>query len=105
MMDRTPKMTETDINMTEKWKSLNSDVTEYELNSIPKGKAKPIVQTERFRHGYITHTKHPLSMREARFIDEYMACGDGAIAVEKAGFTCKNKASKANSLLRKDYIC
>ena len=103
MIDITPMMTEDEINMAETRKSLNLDV-KYDLSSIPQGRAKPIVQTEVYRHGYVTHTKHPLSFREARFIDEYMACGDGVLAVEKAGFTCKNKTAKARNLLKTDYI-
>ena len=103
MRDIVPVMTDDEINQAYERKSLNVGA-DYKLGLIPKGKARPITQTEMYRHGYVTHTKHPLSMREARFIDEYMACGDAVLAVEKAGFTCKDKAGKGRNLLRKDYI-
>lgn len=103
MRDIVPDLTDIEISEAETRKSLNLGV-KYDLKSLPESKARPIAQTEQFRHGYVTHTKHPLSFREARFIDEYMVCGDGPTAVEKAGFTCKDKKAKARSLLRKDYI-
>lgn len=81
----------------------------YDIFSKPKlnrygTKAKPITETETYRFKYVTHTRHPLTFREARFIDAYMVNYDGAEAVEKAGFKVKNKASKARELLKKDYI-
>ena len=91
------------INQAELRKSLNS-VANYSLVEKPIGKAKPITQTEMYRHSYVTHNKHPLTMKEARFIDEYMVCGNAVEAVEKAGFECKDKAGKARRLLSKDYI-
>ena len=103
MTDYTPRMTEDEIREAYDRKTSMSDES-YQLGSVPVGKARPITQTETFRHGYVTHSKHPLSMREARFIDEYMACGDPIKAVEKAGFTCKQKANKARALMKKDYI-
>lgn len=66
--------------------------------------AKPITKTEQFRTAYVTHNKHPLTYREARFIDAYMQHGDKAKAVEEAGFDVKNKAGKGQALLKKDYI-
>lgn len=66
--------------------------------------AKPITVTETYGKQYVTHTKHPLTMREARFIDVYMVNFDGAEAVEKAGFAVKDKKAKARLLLSKDYI-
>lgn len=81
----------------------------YDIFSKPKinkygTSAKPITETEMYRTHYVTHTQHKLDFREARFIDAYMVNYDGAEAVEKAGYKVKNKASKANSLLKKDYI-
>lgn len=66
--------------------------------------AKPITETETYRFQYVTHTRHKLTFREARFIDAYMVNYDGAEAVEKAGFKVKNKTAKARELLKKDYI-
>ena len=88
--------------------------TSAELNDkyeMPMGKpgrytksVKPITKTETYGKVYVTHTKHPLTYREARFIDAYMQHGDKAKAVEEAGFDVKNKSGKASSLLKKDYI-
>lgn len=103
MRDVVPKMSKREIDNAIVRKSLKLNDT-YRLDDVPTNKAEPIVQTEGHRHGYVTHTKHPLSFREARFIDAYMALGDGAKAVEEAGFTVKNKARKARVLLHKDYI-
>lgn len=81
----------------------------YDIMSKPKinrykTNAKPITQTEQYKFKYVTHTRHPLTFREARFIDAYMVNYDGKEAVEKAGFKVKNKTSKARELLKKDYI-
>lgn len=110
MNDVMPKYTDEEIEsgIVRTDKKLNN---KYNLSDLKKmGKystsAKPITQTEMSsgRRCYITHTKHPLTFREARFIDEYMATGDKVLAVEKAGFTVKHKSVKANDLLKKDYI-
>ena len=66
--------------------------------------AKPITQTETYKFKYVTHTRHPLTFREARFIDIYMVNYDGAEAVEKAGFKVKDLQAKARKLLKTDYI-
>ena len=84
-------------------------VSKYELSQKPrinkyKTDAQPITETETYRKQYVTHTRHPLTMREARFIDVYMVNYDGAEAVEKAGFDVKDKKAKARLLLSKDYI-
>lgn len=84
-------------------------VSKYELGKTPKinrykTDAKPITQTETYKKQYVTHTRHPLTFREARFIDTYMVNYDGTEAVEKAGFKVKDKAGKARKLLNTDYI-
>lgn len=105
MKDIVPDMTDEEIDSAyQDTIDAPSVGVKYDLSCIPQSKAKPIIQTEYYRHGYVTHTKHPLSFREARFIDAYMACGDGVKAVEAAGFTVKQKSQKANTLLNKDYI-
>lgn len=81
----------------------------YDIFSKPKinkygTNAKPITQTEQYKFKYVTHTKHQLTFREARFIDAYMVNYDGAEAVEKAGYKVKDKTGKARTLLKKDYI-
>ena len=65
---------------------------------------KPITETETYRTQYVTHTKHKLTFREARFIDAYMVNYNGEEAVEKAGFDVKDKKAKARRLLKTDYI-
>ena len=79
----------------------------YDLNfkiSRYSTSAKPITETETYRTKYVTHTKHTLTFREARFIDAYMVNYNGEEAVEKAGFDVKDKKCKARNLLTKDYI-
>lgn len=76
----------------------------YTLDVLPEGRAKPIITTQKHRNMYVTHTKHKLTFREARFIDSYMVCGDAEIAAKEAGFTCKDLRSKGNKLLKTDYI-
>ena len=96
--------------MSDKIQRLSKDiVSKYELRKKPKinrykTDAKPITQTETYRNGYVTHNMHPLTFREARFIDAYMVNYDGQEAVEKAGFTVKDKRQKAWKLLHTDYI-
>lgn len=84
-------------------------VSKYELGKKPRinsynTDAKPITQTETYRTGYVTHNMHPLTFREARFIDAYMVNYDGKEAVQKAGFKVKDLGAKARLLLSKDYI-
>ena len=81
------------------------EVPKYTMQSPPKPTAKPITQTEYYKYSnYCTHTKHKLTMREARFIDAYMGCGDAKEAVVKAGYKVKGISAKANQLLKVDYI-
>jgi len=79
-------------------------VKQYTLEDRPKPKATPITQTETYKNRYVTHNKHKLTMREYRFIDAYMASGDGKEAVIKAGYKVKGVSAKANQLLKTDYI-
>lgn len=94
----------------DKIQRLSKDIVDkYELGKKPKinryhTDAKPITQTETYRTGYVTHNLHPLTFREARFIDAYMVNYDGKEAVEKAGFKVKDLTGKARLLLSKDYI-
>ncbi len=105
MNDVMPKYTDEEIEagIMRTDKKLNSTYTLQKMGRYSSS-AKPITQTETYRRAYVTHDKHPLTYREARFIDEYMASGDKVLAVEKAGFTVKYKSNKANELLKKDYI-
>ena len=73
------------------------------INSY-KTNAKPITETETYRFQYVTHNRHKLTFREARFIDAYMVNYDGKEAVEKAGFKVKDPQGKARRLLKTDYI-
>lgn len=105
MNDVMPKYTDEEIEagIMRTDKKLNNTYTLQKMGRYSSS-AKPITQTETYRRAYVTHDKHPLTYREARFIDEYMASGDKVLAVEKAGFTVKYKSNKANELLKKDYI-
>lgn len=105
MNDRLPKYTKEEIDNGIITVSKPTR-TKYELGKRGRysTSVKPITQTEQLRQVYVTHDKHPLTYREARFIDEYMSCGDKAIAAEKAGFKVKDFVTKGWSLLKKDYI-
>lgn len=80
--------------------------TEYKLNELKVGRpvTKPITTTQKHRNSLVTHTKHKLTYREARFIDVYMETGDKKVAVKEAGFKVKNLNTKANNLLDLPYI-
>ena len=60
-------------------------------------KKEPVLQT---------HTGHRLSAREAKFIDNYVATGNGRQSILDAGYTCNinSAAQYSNKLLNKDYI-
>jgi len=92
------------IDLTEEEINMSNSVMSYTLDSPPKSKATPITQTETYKNRYVTHNKHRLTMKEARFIDAYMASGDGKEAVKQAGYKIKQLATKANQLLKTDYI-
>ena len=100
-----PVLTDGDIYAAEVRKSLNL-VANYTLENPPKPTAKPITQTETYQHTYVTHNKHKLTMREAKFIDAYMAHGDEKQAVLDAGYKIKvkNARGKGKWLLSVDYI-
>lgn len=51
-----------------------------------------------------THSGHSLTIKEAKFIDEYIISGNGSQSVEKAGYKSKNPRQYAQTLLTKDYI-
>lgn len=80
--------------------------TKYGLDTLKAGRPKvePITETQIHRHRLVTHTKHKLTFREAKFIDVFMETGDKAYAVKEAGFKVKNFNTKANALLKLDYI-
>ena len=106
MKDIVPKLNEEEIDdaIMRTDKPLNSKYDMIQKWGRYSTSAKPITVTELHRNQYVTHNKHPLSFREARFIDIYMACGDKAQAAEEAGFKVKNFGTKGSALLKKDYI-
>ena len=53
------------------------------------------------RESFSTHTGHALTPLEAKFIDEYIATGNGSKAVETAGYKCKSLPQQAQKLLNK----
>ena len=80
--------------------------TKYGLDKLKAGRPKvePITETQTHRHSLVTHTKHKLTFREAKFIDVFMETGDKAYSAKEAGFKVKNFNTKANALLKLDYI-
>lgn len=53
---------------------------------------------------FSTHTGHPLTPNEARFIDRYIETSNGMQSVIDAGYNSKAPHVYANTLLNKDYI-
>ena len=80
--------------------------TKYGLDKLKAGRPKvePITETQTHRHSLVTHTKHKRTFREAKFIDVFMETGDKAYSAKEAGFKVKNFNTKANALLKLDYI-
>lgn len=52
----------------------------------------------------LTHSGHPLTIKESKFIDEYIKTGNGKQAVEKAGYKTSASRQYANRLVTKAYI-
>lgn len=48
---------------------------------------------------YQSGTSRPLTIRRARFVAEYMACGNGAEAARRAGYSVRRARVKASELL------
>ena len=59
-----------------------------------------ITQNKRYK----TSTGHPLTVLEAKFIDEYVATGNARQSVLEAGYKTKSPGQYATSLLNKNYI-
>ena len=53
---------------------------------------------------YFTHDGHELTIKERKFIDHYIATGNGRQSVIEAGYTTKAPHSYANDILNKRYI-
>lgn len=53
---------------------------------------------------FSTHTGHPLTPNETKFIDEYIQSGNGLQSVVKAGYATKNPRQYSVDLLAKPYI-
>lgn len=56
------------------------------------------------REQFSTHSGHPLTPQEAKFIDEYIVSGNGRQSVIEAGYKSKSPSQYAQTLLNKDYI-
>ena len=63
------------------------------------GKAK-----KKYRESYSTYTGHKLTPKEAKFIDNYIATGNGRQSVIEAGYKTKAPHLYAYNLLKKVYI-
>jgi phage terminase small subunit len=70
----------------------------YSVDFVAKMK-KVIPILDKMRH----HIK-PLNRRQQLFFDHYIRYNDGAAAVEKAGYNCKDKALMAGRLLQHPSI-
>lgn len=70
-----------------------------------KAKKKPRKKsTQGSNIKYYTHDGHPLTPKEALFIDKYMELGNQRQAVIEAGYQTRSPGQYAQSLLTKDYI-
>lgn len=72
--------------------------------NTPKRKTHNNREQKVNREQFSTHSGHPLTPKEAKFIDEYIATGNGRQSVINAGYQCKAHAQKAQNLLNKGYI-
>lgn len=72
----------------------------------PKKKTTNNKSPNKVEQQFSTHTGHPLTPKEAKFIDEYVRTSNGKQAVEEAGYSGKPStfAQVAYRLLSKDYI-
>lgn len=52
----------------------------------------------------LTNTGHLLTVKEAKFIDEYIKTGNGQKSVIEAGYKSKTPKQYAQALLSKDYL-
>ena len=55
-------------------------------------------------HKIRTHTGHPLTIKEASFIDHYIQTGNGLRSIIEAGYNTNSPAQKANEILKKRHI-
>lgn len=53
---------------------------------------------------YYTHDGHELTLKEYKFIDNYISTGNGRQSVIEAGYESKAPGQYANDLLNKNYI-
>ena len=56
------------------------------------------------RKKYYTHDGHELTLKEYKFIDNYISTGNGRQSVIDAGYESKAPGQYANDLLNKSYI-
>lgn len=70
-----------------------------EKNNKKRTKAKNKCKTT-----YATHNGHKLTVKEAKFIDNYMTLGNGRQAVIEAGYNTKAPHAYSTDLLNKQYI-
>lgn len=59
---------------------------------------------KKYRESYSTYTGHTLTPLEAKFIDNYIASGNGRQSVIEAGYKTKTPAQYAQELLNKQHI-
>ena len=52
----------------------------------------------------ITHTGHKLTIKESKFIDEYIKTGNASKSVVEVGYNTKNPRGYAQTLLTKAYV-
>ena len=71
---------------------------------MAEDKPKKKTTNKEKREQFSTNSGHPLTVKEAKFIDEYMLSGNIRQSVIKAGYTTNTPDQYGNRLLSKDYI-
>lgn len=69
-----------------------------------KEKKKKLPQKKKRIDQVYTNTGHRLTIKEQKFINEYLETGNGRQSVIKAGYTTKAPSQYSQSLLTKSYI-
>jgi phage terminase small subunit len=71
---------------------------------MAENKSKKKTTQSRKQTKFSTHSGHPLTPKEAKFIDEYMLSGNIRQSVIKAGYETTKPDQYGNRLLKKEYM-
>lgn len=80
---------------------IDDKVTEIREKNAEKRKTTGAQKTKQC---YKTHSGHRLTVKEAKFIDEYIATGNGRQSILEAGYQTKAPGQYAGELVKKPHI-